>query len=314
MEDYRIIGVTTVGTYNCWGAWTVGSFYNSVDDVVIINGGYIPEKPELGNCNILEREKQQFKDMDVDNKIYQFKCNNDNLKKTGLYKEGKDELARSGNMTLSYQYAYKLAQDKGYDLSKVWILKLDADQICNLSFTRENLLKLAKSGEHNGYRFAQYADFFRSYERVQSLPDWCANEVGNFTNDGSLFFRTHAQAHAGGQGSPGVGEEYPCTDFATYHMRRIHPPDMDEYKYHFDKIWYHTWGPNQIMEYGFNREHGRKMTNEEVWEEAERVTKGILETEGTHISEYGDDIRIAKNPPKIVEIGIDEYIKEGYPK
>lgn len=313
-DDYKIILTSHCGTYPSWLAWTVASVYNSVDDIVIINGGYDPEHPELGNCIPLEREKRQLKELDINNKVMQLLPNNDKLKSTGLFTEGKDETARSGNMTLAYQYALSLAKKKGYDLDKTWCLKLDSDQIADESFTRENLIDLSKSTIRKGYRFAQYSDFFRSYDRVQSLCHWCAGQEGNMTNDGALFFKLHARARAGGQGSPDIGEEFPVCDMYTYHMRRIHPPDIDEREYHFKRFWYHTWGPNQIMEYGYNRDTGKKMTNEQVFSEAERLTDGVLSSYGHDREYFNNDSRFPKSVPKVIEIGYLNYIKQGFPK
>lgn len=312
-DDIKIILTSHCGTYDSWLQWTVASVYNVVDHVVVVNSGYIPENPEKGNCNILEREKNQIKEIDVDNKILQIKANNEKLKNTGLYTDGKDELARSGNMTLAYQYALQLAKDKEYDLSKVWILKLDSDQIADETFTRNNLVELAKSGKAVGYRFGQYSDFFRTYDKVQSLCHWCAGEEGNMTNDGALFFKAHSKARAGGQGSPEIGEEYPHSYMKTFHMRRISPPDVNERDYHFKRVWYHTWGPNQINECGFNREHGRSMTNNEIWEEAEKLTEGIMSSEGHSIEYFNNDPRFPSYIPAVIKTTPIKYIKKGLP-
>jgi len=312
-SNVKIIAVSNCGTYSSWIDYVIGSVYNSVDAVVVVNGGYITEKPELGNCNILERERDLLKEIDIDKKVFQFSPNNDKLEQLGFYKEGRDELARAGNMTLSIHYAYAVASKKGWDFNNLWIMKLDSDQICDSNFTRENLIDLTDSSRV-GFRFAQYADFYRRFDRIQALPDWVAGKEGDFTNDGSLFFKANLNAHIGCQGSPSIPEEFPINDLRTYHMRRIHPQGVDEYEYHYKRFWYHTYGPNSIMEYGYNRDTGKSMTLEQIHKEADILTKGILENKGHNREHFNNDIRFPASPPEIVEKGVLNYINGSYPK
>lgn len=317
-DDIKIFLTSHCGTYPTWLQYTVASVYNIVDHVVILNGGYIPEKPELGNCNILTRELNQLKEIDMQNKITQHKPNMDNLLKTGLYTKGKDELARSGNMTLAYQYALEIAKNLNYDLNKVWILKFDSDQIAHTDFNRKKLVKIANNPNgYTGFRFAQFSDFYRTYDKVQSLCDWCAGIVGDMTNDGSLFFKAHEKARAGGQGSPDIGQEIPINDLHTFHMRRIHPEDVCEYDYHFKRFWYHRYGPNQIRELAENK-HGKIFTNEEILEAAHNQTKSLMESQGKTSDKFivnGEvDSRFPPGVPEVVKCGAKRYIQMGLPK
>jgi len=318
-DDIKIFLTSHCGTYSSWLAWTVASVYNIVDHVVILNGGYDTDHPETGHTHVLRRELEQLKAIDINHKIVQHKPNMENLRKTGLYTDGKDELARSGNMTLAYQYALATAEAAGYDLDKVWILKLDSDQIAHDDFSRELLIKLATNTRgFTGFRFGQFADYYRSFDRVQSLCHWCANEEGNMTNDGSLFFKAHNRARAGGQGSPDIGQEVPINAAHTFHMRRIHPPDVPEYDYHFKRFWYHCFGPNQIMELQENKD-GRILSYDEISEIAHNQTKSMLQSRGKAVHEFVDDEgipdpRFPIGKPSVVGMGTKIYIEQGFPK
>ena len=173
----KIIGVTTCGSYESWTKWSIASIYNSVDEIIVINGGIDIEDPD-GPDNIpLQRELKQLKEIDINDKIKQIKPDWKNVK---FANKESCEAGRGRNISLAFQYAYKAGAD--------WIYKLDSDQISE-NITRKELEDLMEAGERlgiSGYRFAEYADFFREYDKAQALPN-------NFTDDGSLFFKASKQ-------------------------------------------------------------------------------------------------------------------------
>jgi hypothetical protein len=188
------------------------------------------------------------------------------------------------------------------------IILHNSDQIFDESFTREGLEDLANGiGNIDGYRFAEYADFYRAWDRVQAFPH-------NFTDDGTLFFKASKKAWAVGGGSPvHYREQREIHDMRSFHMRRISPPDVDEYEYHYRRLWYHTYGPNSIGEW---REDGKvkKLTLEEVKERATIAADAMMSSEG-HPKEYFTENLHMFPPgkPPVVEIGPETYIMRGLP-
>lgn len=300
----KITAVSTIGTYHNWIQYGVASIYNSVDEVIIINGGYDIDHPEDGDDIPLELELKQLKHLDVNKKIMQVKPSIKRLENL-LGKEmdwTKCEIGRARNISLAFQLAYHMGAD--------WILKFDSDQIFDENFTREALISLADN-EHNGYRFAEYADYFRTWDRCQAMP-------GKFTDDGSLFFQASKEAWAVGGGSPvHYRDQFEIYDMRTFHMRRIAPPHIYEADYHFERLWYHTYGPNSIGELAENRE-GKTLTLQEIRDKAVRETNSLLDSEG-HDREYfaenfPDKVHMfPPHKPPVVEIGPIDYIKRGLP-
>lgn len=294
----KIIGVTTTGSYESWTKWSIASIYNSVDEIIVINGGIDINDPD-GPDNIpLQRELKQLKEIDIKNKIQQIKPDWKNVK---FAKKESCEAGRGRNISLAFQYAYKAGAD--------WIYKLDSDQIAE-NITKGELDDLAEAGDRlgiSGYRFAEYADFFREYDKAQALPD-------NFTDDGSLFFKANKQAWATGQGSPvHYCDQREVHDLRTFHMRRIHPPDLNEHTYHYRRFFYHTFGPNSIMELPDNKKLGRKLIHEEITKMAKAQTKSLMNSKG-HDRFYFNSEKFPPGKPLVVKMGCKNYIKKGFPK
>ncbi len=294
----KIIGVSTCGSYESWAKWAIASLYNIVDEIIVINGGIDVNDPD-GPDNIpLTREVRQLKEIDVKQKITQIKPSWDKVK---FAKKETCEAGRGRNISLAFQYAYAAGAD--------WIYKIDADQLVD-NITREELNDLSEAGNRlgiSGYRFAEYADFFRVYDKAQALPN-------NFTDDGSLFFKANKQAWATGQGSPvNYCDQKEIHDLRTFHMRRIHPPDLNEYIYHYKRFYYHLFGPNSIMELGENKTLGRKLTHDEIVKKAKEQTKSLMSSQG-HLRDHFKSEKFPPGKPKVVIMGCKKYIKKGYPK
>jgi hypothetical protein len=305
-NNIEIIGITTCGTYPAWTAQTIASFYNHVDKIIVINAGYDIFNPNSGAIHPLSRDHKQLKELDINNKITEYTPSQDDIDRifeTSCIK-GKDECGRSTNMTLSTQIAANLPNPNN---KQRWILKLDNDQIL-YQITRNRLIELTeKYPNKTGFRFAQYADYIHDFEHIGSLPD-------EFTNDGSLFYKAIPNQSYCGQGSPGnikVDQQQIYT-IQTSHMRRISPPDIDDYEFFFKRYWYHTFGPNSIMEHDYNRKTGKKLTNEMILKIANDSTIETLKSKGNLISTLPDDIRIPIKPPLVCTMNPLEYIKKGY--
>lgn len=304
----KITAVTTVGTYYSWAMWGCASIYNSVDNIIVINGGFNPDDIQDGDNIPLQRELKQLKEIDIDAKITQIRPMEETLKK--LLKRELDwercEKGRARNITLAFQLAYHTGAD--------WVLKFDSDQVFDESFTREALEDLANNVSNiSGFRFAEYADFYRDWGRVQAFP-------GKFTDDGTLFFKAHKDAWAVGGGSPvHYSDQHEIHDMRSFHMRRIAPPDVDEYDYHYKRLWYHIFGPNSVGEW---REDGKvvRLTEEQIVERAEKAANDLLCNPG-HTKKYFRDCgnfenklhMFPPNKPPVVAIGPIEYIKKGLP-
>lgn len=303
----EIIGITTCGTYPCWVDYTIASMYNHVDKVIVVNAGYDVEHPEKGALIPLEREHKLIMDIDIDNKIIEVHPTiaqiNEIFGKT--CRQGKDEYGRATNMTLSTQIATKLPNPSG----KIrYILKLDSDQILYQLMRKQLIGLIYLYPNSKGFRFAQYGDYVHDFEHTgESLPH-------EFTNDGALFYQALDNQGYCGQGSPGYlkVDQHPIYEIKTAHMRRINPPDVDPYEYHFKRLWYHTYGPNSINEHEYNTQTGKKMTNEQVKETAHHKAISILQHKGKHINELPQDIRIPYEPPLVCKLTPLEYIKRGY--
>lgn len=306
-EDIEIIGISTCGTYPCWIDYTIASFYNHVNNIVVINAGYNIDHPEKGALVPLEREHRLIQDIDINNKIIEIVPTiqqiNDIFDTT--CKQGKDEFGRATNMTLATQIAANLPNPS----RKVrYILKLDSDQILYQLHKNQLIGLIYLYPSVKAFRFAQYGDYVHDFEHTgESLPN-------EFTNDGALFYQALENQGYCGQGSPGYlrVEQYPIYEIKTSHMRRINPPDVDPYEYHFKRLWYHTYGPNSILEHEYNRSTGKKMTNEQLKEMAHQKAISILQHKGKHVRELPKDIRIPYEPPLVCKITPLEYIKKGY--
>lgn len=307
MNKIEIIGITTCGTYPAWTSHTIASFYNHVDKIIVVNAGYNIYNPESGAIHPLSRDHDQIKELDINNKIFEFnpiQSTIDKIFDTSCTK-GKDEYGRSTNMTLSTQIAYgSFSIQNG---KNNWILKLDNDQIL-YPITRNQLNSIIEQYPNKtGFRFAQYADYYHDFEHIGTLPD-------EFTNDGSLLYKALPNQSYSGQGSPGNinVNQHEIYTIQTSHMRRISPPDIDKYEYFFKRYWYHTYGPNSIMEHDYNRKTGKVLTNEMILKIAHDEAIETLKNKGTNITSLQKDNRIPYLPPLVCTMSPLEYIKEGY--
>lgn len=301
MNNIEIIGITTTGTYPSWTDYTIASFYNHVNKIVVINAGYNINKPEDGAIYPLQREHELIKQIDIDHKIIEITPKTFN--ETNLCKQGKDEFGRATNITLATHAAHNLPNPEN---KQRWILKLDSDQVLH-QITRTQLESLIQQHPNkSGFRFAQYGDYYHNFEHIsEGLPD-------EFTNDGSLFYISKLNQHYVAQGSPIINTpQHPIISIVTSHMRRINPPDVEPYEYHFKRFWYHTLGPNSIMEHDYNRKTGKRLTNEHIIEMAHKEAISTMRNKGRLISELPYDERIPYEPPLVCRIGPLDYIKKG---
>lgn len=305
VDNTEIIGISTCGTYPSWIDYTVASFYNSVDRVVVINSGYNVDDPESGPIHRLEKEHDLLEKIDVNNKIIEYtptKVEYDRLFES-VCKNGKDECGRSGNMTFANMIANNLPNL--YNKQR-WLLKLDSDQIL-YKISKEQLISLINDHKKTGFRFAQYADYLHDFEHLDAgLPD-------EFTNDGSLFYISKSNQSYGGQGSPSYinVDQFPIYEIRTSHMRRISPPNVDRYDYFYKRYWYHTFGPNSINEQSYNRTTGKKLTYEEIKKIAQEQAIASVNSIGVHINDVPNDVRIPYTPPLVCKMTPLEYIKMG---
>lgn len=302
VQDIEIIGITTCGTYPCWVDHTIASFYNHVDKVVVVNAGYDINHPEKGAIIPLEREHKLIQMLDIHNKIIEIIPTQEQIDHVfnKTCKLGKDEIGRSTSMTLATQIAHNLPNDK---YKRRYILKADSDQIF-YQFTRKQLVDIIYSyPSATGFRFAQHADYYHDFEHIGSLPD-------EFTNDGALFYLSIENQGYCGQGSPGYikVDQKPIYTIRTAHMRRISPEDLDPYEYHFKRLWYHTYGPNSIGELEYNRETGKRLTEEQIREIAHNAAISILQERGKHINDFKFDVRVPYEPPMVCQMSTLEYI------
>ena len=308
MNNLEIIGISTCGTYPSWLQHTIASFYNHVDKIVVVNGGYDINDPEKTPVIPLEREQYQVKQIDIHKKIKHTAPTKETLNEilNTLCIKNKDETGRATNMTLANQIA-NLSFNINTPPKKRWILKLDSDQIL-YKITRQELENLiTKHPNKTGFRFAQYADYYHDFQHIGALPD-------EFTNDGSLFYLSQKNQSYCGQGSPGriKVDQYPIYTIKTSHMRRINPSDVEPYEYHFKRFWYHTFGPNSINEHDYNRKTGKKLTLEQIKEIAHKETISLLRNKGNNIKNLPEDERIPYEPPLVCKMTPLEYIKKGY--
>lgn len=303
VDNTEIIGISTCGTYPSWIDYTVASFYNSVDRVVVINSGYDIDNPDSGPIHRLEREHNALEKIDINNKIIEYtptKTEYDRLFET-VCKNGKDEFGRSGNITFASKIATNLPNL--YNKER-WILKLDSDQIL-YKISKEQLISLINDHKTDGFRFAQYADYYHDFEHLDSpsLP-------GDFTNDGSLFYKSLPNQKYMGQGSPITNvNQFPIHEIRTSHMRRISPPGVDKYEYYYKRYWYHTFGPNSINEHPYNKLNGKKLTYEEIKNLAKEQAIGSVNSTGVNINDLPTDVRIPYTPPLVCKMTPLEYVK-----
>ncbi len=306
VQDIEIIGITTCGTYPCWVDYTIASFYNHVDKVVVVNAGYDIEHQEKGAIIPLEREHKLIQNIDINNKMIEIVPTQEQINQIfdTTCIRGKDEFGRSTSMTLSTQTAHNLLNPNN---KRRYILKLDSDQIL-YKITRSQLTDLIdRYPDKTGFRFAQYGGYYDDFKHLENIPD-------EFTNDGALFYKSLENQGYCGQGSPGniKVEQYPIYSIKTAHMRRISPPGVDPYEYHYKRVWYHIYGQNSIMEHEYNRKTGQKFIDEQIKEIAHNFAISTLQNKGIEISSHSFDERIPYTPPLVCEIGPLEYIKRGY--
>lgn len=305
-DNIEIIGITTCGTYPCWLDYTISSFYNHVNKVIVVNAGYDIKYPEKGALIPLKREHELIKKIDINNKIIEINPTQEQIDElfSSICIKDKDEFGRSTNMTLSNKIAYELPNP---DNKIRYVLKLDSDQI--LYKLKENSLidLIIKYPNDNGFRFAQYAGFNNSFDYIDYIPD-------EFTNDGSLLYELKPNQGYVGQGSPGNihVNQHQIYTIKTSHMRKITPPNVDPYEHYFKRLWYHTYAPNLINEHPYNKNTGKKLTLEQIQKISHDETISNLKSKGIYIHSLPKDERIPYNPPLVCQITPLEYIKKGY--
>lgn len=311
-DNIEIIGISTCGTYPSWIDYTVASFYNHVDKVVVINCGYDVNNPESGPIHRLEREHKLLEKIDVEDKIVEYTPNKSDFDRlfTTVCKYGKDECGRAGNITFATKIATNLPnikKDSSNTSKKRWILKLDSDQIL-YQINRDSLTSLIYNYKNSGFRFAQCADYNHDFDHITSndLPH-------EFTNDGAMFYKSLQNQMYGAQGSPGTNvDQKEIYNIKTSHMRRISPPDVELYEYFFKRYWYHTFGPNSINEHSYNKTTGKKLTNEEITKIAHDEALLTIANSGVQINSIPKDERIPYTPPLVCKMTPLDYIKKGY--
>ncbi len=310
VDNIEIIGISTCGTYPCWIDYTIASFYNHVNKVVVINAGYDINNPESGSIHKLEREHELLEKIDINNKIIEYTPTQQDFDRlfTTICKYGKDECGRAGNITFATKIATNLPKsiDNNIKLKHRWILKLDSDQIL-YQIRRDQLTNLISTHNKTGFRFAQYADYCNDFEHIPSnrLPD-------EFTNDGAMFYKSLPNQMYGAQGSPGTCvDQEEIYNIRTSHMRRISPPDVDKYEYFFKRYWYHTFGPNSINEHPYNRKNGKKLTLDEISKIAHDEAISTINQNGVHIHDIPKDEKIPYLPPLVCTMTPLEYIEKG---
>ncbi len=298
----KITAISLCGTYPSWTAYAIGSVYNVVDEIIVVNSGYNIDQPELG-CKFPEKynQEQLSKFPDIDNKLLIF----DGLDHNSLDERYRidytiNEFGRAGNAT----FANRLARERDAD----WILHVASDQVFYSSLTLPKLVCLMQLN-HDGYRFWQYADFVYDLNHHGQLP-------GNGTDDGSLFYKTKPDQMYGGQGAPGIyTEQFEIDYIQTAHLRHVPPPGISLKEYAFARTWYHTWAPNEIMEHGYNQTTKKKFTKEEVLNYARNTSDDFLRSNyrGYKLGEINDK-KAPKDIPEIIKVGIEEYILAGKSK
>ncbi len=311
----KITGIITCGSYPSWIDYAIGSIYNAVDEIIVINSGYDISKIELG-CGFpeLTNSKKIKEILNIEKKLGLNKIHLiegvDYNKLNSIFKinYNVNEYARSGNVT----YASKLATKRGAD----WTLAVAADQILYMSLSRQSLDYLIKLN-HSGYRLWQYADFIFNLQHHRQLPD-------DGTNDGSLFYKSQNKSiWYGGQGAiSGTVEQYKINFIHAAHMRYIVPFNTSPYEYYYKRQFYHLYAPNEIMELDYNKNTGLKYSLDEIKQFShndaihkinqtkilENNTKNNIPTNGIYKLNEINDIRAPKDIPKILKIGIERYI------
>lgn len=303
--DIEIIGINTCGTYPSWVDHGVATIYNHVDKIVVINAGYDIEHPELGALFPLQRDHDNLKKIDIHNKIIEVTPTKEKIDSlfSRLCARDKDEFGRATNITLATQVAHEIPTSG----KKRYILKFDSDQIFQ-NLTRKQLEDVINSHPNvGGFRFAQYADYLHDLDHTTgSVPD-------EFTNDGALLYVDLPDQRYGGQGSPNIGtDQFPIYSIRTFHMRRINPPGIDPYEYHFKRFWYHLYAPNSIKELSYNRETGKQYTNEQIIDMAHKEAIAMVRNKGALISSLAKDERVPYEKPKVCILTPIEYVKQGY--
>ncbi len=300
-KKYKITLVTSVGTYETHLAWTVASAYNLVDEVIITNGGIYVDDPFGKDDIILQREVNQIKELDIDNKCLMIKAS---WKGLDISKE-ENEFGRGRNLTQSA----RIAREQGAD----WIIKTDADELIDSSVTRERLehyISISNNGQL-GYRFGMWEIHGKDYAHYQSLPSWASEDDQNYpsSNDSIQFFKPNKGDFFYGGGAPVVKSSInPQQDLNCWHVRYCVPPDLEPYKYFYERFLYHLFAPEYLIK-------GKDTDIDKIKKEAHdkalsHVESMVNNTDKLHkVDPNNKDARVPPRKPLVMELGFVDYIK-----
>jgi len=298
-----IVGLSHVGTYFSHINYTVSSMYHLCDFIVVINGGYDIYNPCKGDNILLERDAFLLKEIDIDNKVRQFRAA---WKGVNNIKKGKSEAGRDRNMSMAVQAAFKLGAD--------WVLKVDSDEILHHNINRkdlENLVSISQNGKY-GFRFSMQ-ELWGTYKTYQSLPDWAEGDDHNYpsSNDAPQFYKPCLTDWYIG-GSPVVSSSIKqYQKLFSYHVRSVPPTDVDPFEYFVRRYWYHKYIPRQAQAVREGQEFNIDFDvfMEECKKSAEQSVKIINSGKLLSIDPNAADPRIPKESPLVVEMGCKNYIK-----
>ncbi len=291
--------VTACGSYNTHLAWTLASSYHLIDFAVVINGGLDNNDPFGPDDIPLQKEIDQVKSLDVDKKVKMYKASWSGM--PNLIRE-ENEPGRARNLSQSLQIARKLGAD--------WVIKIDADELIHKSVTREYLEDLIdnSNGGKIGFRFGMW-ELTGDYEHYHGLPGWAPEDDQNepSSNDAAQFFKPCLDDFYYGGGAPVVNTHIvPHQKLYSYHVRHCPPPGLDPFKYFYDRFFYHLFAPTYLIE-------GKDIDIDQVRLDAKKKALAHLQMckhpESLNPINNGDDPRIPKETPLVIQMGTKEYIK-----
>lgn len=295
-KDIEIIGIVTCGTYPSWIDYTIASFYNHVDKIVVVNGGYDIAHPERGAIFPLEREHKLIKEIDINNKIIEINPTQEML--DNVYKIG-NESDCAAHVTLATQTAHNLPNHTD---KKRYILKLDSDQIMT-QIIRKQMTHTIKTQLHFskiGIIALQRSDNYHDLEHV-------GHDI--VLGNGALLYESLPNQSYDRKGMPIFRNKLIFNNmFETAHMKRISPKDIEPLVYHYKRAWCRIYEENLATYI----KTGKKFTNEEIKEIAYRDAVTFLEYKGRHMRSLPYDDRMLYHPPVIFKTNPLNYIKIGY--
>jgi hypothetical protein len=297
----KIVAWTITGSYPVpFFPFSLASYYNVVDEIVVLNAGW--NFPDMTEDNVpLPEVTETIKRLDVNGKVHEIH-DMDWGKLAGIDEGGfKPTKLNTGIRAL----AATLANDYAGGLGADWVLWTASDQVYYENAKQIRALTENPNGI-DGFQFYEHKAFWGSQWYM------CKDATDPYSNsDGAklyMFKGDHGQRQwfRGEGGIMSYRQQYPCDSVLTAHMRECWP--MPKGDLDLENLLTYQIARYYTLHIDGRNVAGQKVDHRQVFNFAVHCAQGICERA------RWENLRDADPIPKIYHMTPEQYIAEGEPR